>query len=377
MDKPSIDFLYLSEPDMIAAGVTDMAACVDAMQETFVLLHQGDYRMAGPNSDSHGAMITFPDDSPFPAMPANTPERRFMAMPAYLGGSFGTAGMKWYGSNIANRAKGLPRSILMFLLSDTDTGAPLALMSANLLSAYRTGAVPGVGARLLARRDSRVVGLVGPGVMARTSLAAFVAACPDLAVVKIKGRGQGSIAAFREWVAKEYPQLETIVVDTNEEAVRDSDIVTYCTTGVPGDPANYPLIVRDWVRPGAFLSMPAPCDIDTGMQAPEIRKVVDNVRLYQAWAEEVGHPSHHRIPIVGCKFMDMIQAGAMDESDLVDLGAIAAGAATGRRTDEEIVLLSVGGMPVEDVAWGTVVYRNAVRRGIGTTLNLWQSPELA
>lgn len=377
MDKPSIDFLYLSEPDMIAAGVTDMAACVDAMQETFVLLHQGDYRMAGPNSDSHGAMITFPDDSPFPAMPANTAERRFMAMPAYLGGSFGTAGMKWYGSNIANRARGLPRSILMFLLSDTDTGAPLALMSANLLSAYRTGAVPGVGARLLARRDSRVVGLVGPGVMARTSLAAFVAACPDLAVVKIKGRGQGSITAFREWVAKEYPQLETIVVDTNEEAVRDSDIVTYCTTGVPGDPANYPLIARDWVRPGAFLSMPAPCDIDMGMQAPKIRKVVDNIRLYQAWAEEVGHPSHHRIPIIGCKFMDMIQAGAMDRSDLVDLGAIAAGAATGRRTDDEIVLLSVGGMPVEDVAWGTVVYRNAVRRGIGTTLNLWQSPELA
>ncbi|WP_280408594.1 ornithine cyclodeaminase, partial [Nocardia brasiliensis] len=262
-------------------------------------------------------------------------------------------------------------------LSHTPPGAPLAVLSANLWSAYRPGGGPGGGAGGRARRDSRVVGLVGPGVMARTSLAAFVAACPDLAVVKIKGRGQGSITAFREWVAKEYPQLETIVVDTNEEAVRDSDIVTYCTTGVPGDPANYPLIVRDWVRPGAFLSMPAPCDIDAGMQAPEIRKVVDNIRLYQAWAEEVGHPSHHRIPIIGCKFMDMIQAGAMDRSDLVDLGAIAAGAATGRRTDDEIVLLSVGGMPVEDVAWGTVVYRNAVRRGIGTTLNLWQSPELA
>ncbi|MFC9432194.1 tyramine oxidase subunit B [Nocardia sp. NPDC057030] len=377
MDTPSIDFLYLSEPDMIAAGVTDMAACVDAMQETFVLLHQGDYRMAGPNSDSHGAMITFPDHSPFPTMPANTPERRFMAMPAYLGGSFGTSGMKWYGSNIANRAKGLPRSILMFLLSDTDTGAPLALMSANLLSAYRTGAVPGVGARLLARPDSRVAGIVGPGVMARTSLAAFVAACPELGTVKIKGRGQGSIDAFGKWVAEQYPQLETIVVDTIEEAVRDSDIVTYCTTGVPGDPANYPAVVRDWVRPGAFLSMPAPCDIDESMQGPDVRKVVDNVRLYEAWAEEVSHPVHNRIPIIGCKFMDMIQAGVMDRDDLVDLGAIAAGAQAGRRTDDEIVLFSVGGMPVEDVAWGTVVYRNAVERGIGTTLNLWQSPALA
>ncbi|MFD6160990.1 tyramine oxidase subunit B [Nocardia sp. NPDC060256] len=377
MDTPSIDFLYLSEPDMIAAGVTDMPACVDAMQETFVLLHQGDYRMAGPNSDSHGAMITFPDDSPFPNMPANTAERRFMAMPAYLGGSFGTSGMKWYGSNIANRDKGLPRSILMFLLSDTDTGAPLALMSANLLSAYRTGAVPGVGARLLARRDARVVGIVGPGVMARTSLAAFVAACPELDTVKIKGRGQESIDAFVKWVAEEFPRLETMTVGTVEDAVRDSDIVTFCTTGVPGDPASYPTVVRDWVRPGTFLSMPAPCNIDESMQAPDVRKVVDNVRLYEAWTEETGYPSHNTIPIIGCKFMDMIHDGAMRKDDLVDLGAIAAGAQVGRRDDDEIVLLSVGGMPVEDVAWGTVVYRNAVRRGIGTTLNLWQSPALA
>ncbi|MEI5579377.1 2,3-diaminopropionate biosynthesis protein SbnB, partial [Streptomyces brasiliscabiei] len=80
-------------------------------------------------------------------MPKPTADRRLMAMPAYLGGDFQTSGVKWYGSNIANREKGLPRSILMFILSDTDTGAPLAYMSANLLSAYRTGAVPGVGAR--------------------------------------------------------------------------------------------------------------------------------------------------------------------------------------------------------------------------------------
>ncbi|WP_444870535.1 hypothetical protein ACTTAF_07885 [Rhodobacter capsulatus] len=138
-----IDFLYLSEPDMIKAGVTDMAACVDCMEEMFGLLHAGDYRMAGPNNDSHGAMVVFPAESPFPTMPKPTADRRFMAMPAYLGGRFCTTGMKWYGSNIANRQRGLPRSILMFTLNDTETGAPLAHMSANLLSAYRTGAVPG------------------------------------------------------------------------------------------------------------------------------------------------------------------------------------------------------------------------------------------
>lgn len=40
----------------------------------------------------------------------------------------------------------------MMMLNDKDTGAPLALMSANLLSAYRTGAIPGVGAKYLAKK---------------------------------------------------------------------------------------------------------------------------------------------------------------------------------------------------------------------------------
>ena len=62
------------------------------------------------------------------------------------------AGMKWYGSNCENKASGLPRSILMMMLNDKDTGAPLALMSANLVSCYRTGAIPGVGAKYLARK---------------------------------------------------------------------------------------------------------------------------------------------------------------------------------------------------------------------------------
>ena len=202
---PRVDFVYLSEPDMIRAGVTDMAGCVDTMEEVLALLHSGDYRMAGANNDSHGAMVVFPDESPFEAMPKPTADRRFMAMPAYLGGSFGTSGCKWYGSNIANREKGLPRSILMFTLNDTDTGAPLAIMSANLLSAYRTGAIPGVGARYLAREDATTVGILGPGVMARTSLAAFMAARPGIRTVKIKGRGTRSVESFQELAAKEYP----------------------------------------------------------------------------------------------------------------------------------------------------------------------------
>ncbi|ENM5724472.1 ornithine cyclodeaminase [Vibrio mimicus] len=372
-----IDFIYLSEPDMIKAGVTDMSACVDTMEEMFALLHQGDYRMAGPNNDSHGAMITFPQESPIPTMPKPTADRRLMAMPAYLGGDFGTCGVKWYGSNIANREKDLPRSILMFILNDIETSAPLAIMSANLLSAYRTGAIPGVGARYLARKDSKVIGLLGPGVMGKTTVAAFMAACPKIDTIKIKGRGQKSLDSFLTWVSATFPQITHVdVVDTIEEVVRGSDLITYCNSGETGDPSLYPEVKREWVKQGAFLAMPASCRLDEGMERGDVRKVLDNTGLYQAWYEEVPKPAHNTIPLVGVRFMDMLEEGTLTLNDLDDLGSIVAGETPKRRNDEEIIILSVGGMPVEDVAWATKIYRNAKEKGIGVSLNLWDKPEL-
>lgn len=372
-----IDFIYLSEPDMVRAGVTDMAACVDTMEETFGLLYAGDYRMAGANNNSHGSIVVFPDHSPFPTMPKPTPDRRFMSMPAYLGGRFCTAGCKWYGSNIENRDKGLPRSILMFILSDADTGAPLALMSANLLSAYRTGAVPGVGARHLARKDSTVVGILGPGVMAKTSLSAFMSVCPNIDTVKVKGRGQKNLDAFLKWLPETFPQIRNVqVVNSIEKVVRDCDIVTFCNSGATGDASKYPKVERKWVRPGTFLSMPALSNIDEGMEAPEIRKVLDNPGLYEAWYEECPKPVHNSIPVVGIRWLDLVGEGRIARNTLEDLGKIVAGEAPGRKNDEEIIMMSVGGMAVEDVAWGTVVYRNALKQGIGVKLNLWDQPIL-
>lgn len=373
-----IDFIYLSEPDMIKAGVTDMPSCVDSMEEVFVLMHKGDYRMAGANNDSHGAMITFPEKPDIPTMPHHSPDRRLMAMPAYLGGDYQTCGVKWYGSNVANREKGLPRSILMFTLNDADTGAPLAHMSANLLSAYRTGAVPGVGARHLARKDSKVVGILGPGVMAKTSLAAFIAACPDIDTLNIKGRGKKSLDSFLLWVEQTFPQITNIhVADTLEDVARNADIITYCNSGETGDVSTYPILKREWVKPGALISMPAYSRFDEALEQDDVRKVMDNIGLYEAWHAEVPKPAHENIPIIGCRFMDMIDEGLITKEQIEDLGAIAAGDSPGRKNDEEIIVLSVGGLPTEDVAWATKVYRNAIEHGIGVKLNLWETPALS
>ena len=371
-----IDFLYLSEEDMIKAGVKDMASCVGVMEDLLITLYKGDYVMGGANHNSHGCMIMFPDDPQFEGMPKNADDRRFMALPAYLGGRYQMAGMKWYGSNVDNKKKGLPRSILMMMLNDKDTGAPLALMSANLVSAYRTGGIPGVGAKYLARKDAKVVSIIGPGVMGKTSLAAFVSVCPQVDTVKIKGRSQRSLDAFVKFVKEELPQIKNIeVCDTVEEAVRDSDIISFTTT-VRDDVSSFPYISGDWIKKGALISMPSAARFDDDFLAG-CKLVVDNSKLYEAWEEEYPYPTYPQVQIIGTKFTDLKHDGKVKAEDIIDITDIIEKRRPGRESDEEIIVYSVGGMPVEDIAWGGTVYRNAVKMGIGIKLPLWEKPEMA
>ena len=371
-----IDFLYLSEEDMIKAGVKDMASCVEVMEDLLITLYKGDYVMGGANHNSHGCMIMFPDDPQFEGMPKNADDRRFMAMPAYLGGRYQMAGMKWYGSNVDNKEKGLPRSILMMMLNDKDTGAPLALMSANLVSAYRTGGIPGVGAKYLAKKDAKVVSIIGPGVMGKTSLAAFVSVCPQVDTVKIKGRSQRSLDAFVKFVKEELPQIKHIeICDTVEEAVRDSDIISFTTT-VRDDVSSFPYISGDWIKKGALISMPSAARFDDDFLSG-CKLVVDNSKLYEAWEEEYPYPTYPQVQIIGTKFTDLKHDGKIKAEDIIDITDIIEKRRPGRESDDEIIVYSVGGMPVEDIAWGGTVYRNAVKMGIGIKLPLWEKPEMA
>lgn len=376
MGYPRVDFLYLNEEDMIQAGVKDMAGCVEAMEEMFKLMKIGNYRMGGANGNSHGSMVIFPETSPFPEMPTDGPDRRFMAMPAYLGGKFDMAGMKWYGSNVENKEKGLPRSVLMLILNDKDTGAPQAFMSANILSAYRTGAVPGVGFKYFAKKDAKTIGIVGPGVMSKTALAAAMAVRPELENVKVKGRGKKSLDKFIAYVKAEYPDVKIYAVDTIEEAVRDSDIVSVSTSSPTGNPDDYPYIAEEWIKPGAIIESTAALRFDDDFIINRARTVTDSIKLYEAWEEEMKPNAYHTIPIPAVRVMDLIEEGKMKADQIDDLGDVLMGKIPVHRKDDEIVIYSVGGMPVEDVAWGTMVYRNALEKGIGIKLNLWETPKM-
>ena len=378
MAYPNVDLLYLNEKDMIKAGVGDVVRCTDCMEELLKILDKGDYRMGGDNGNSHGCMVTFPEHSEFPNMPVNGPDRRFMAMPAYVGGRFDMAGVKWYGSNVENREVGLPRSILMMMLNDKKTGAPLSLMSANLLSAYRTASIPGVGVKNLAVQNAKVLGIVGPGVINTITIETFAALRPTLDTLKIKGRGKASIDRCIEYVKEKCPQFKNIIVcDTLEECVRDSDILSFATSTPMGSASAYPYVKSEWIKPGALFCLPGAANFDDALLLNENTKlVVDNIKLYEAWAEEYPYPTFDMIYILGSKFMDLAHEGKMDKSRIHDLGAILNGKLPRRESDDQIILYSVGGMPVEDVAWGHDVYEYAIEHDIGTKLNLWETPYL-
>lgn len=373
-----INFRYLSEPDMIAAGVGDLVRCTDVMEEALVLLRQGDYRMAGENGNSHGAMITFPTDPEFDGMPKDGPDRRFMAMPAYLGGRFGTTGVKWYGSNTENRPKGLPRSIHVFVLNDRDSGAPLAIMSANLLSAYRTGAVPGVGVKHLAKADAKVAAVVGPGVIARSVLETTLSLRPTIDTLFVKGRSAASTQAFVDWASAKFPQLTNVAsAETIEEAIADADVVMATTSTDAAGSEAFPYFPKSAIKPGALLLLPAAARFDDDFLQGNARLVIDAEGLYRAWLEEYGPTAYQILGIPGSHWFGLLEEGKIPASKIEEIADIATGKLPARRDDDEVILYSVGGMPIEDVAWATDLYRTAEEKNIGTVLNLWDTPALA
>ncbi|MFV0414703.1 MAG: tyramine oxidase subunit B [Oscillospiraceae bacterium] len=375
MENTKIEFLYLNEEDMVKAGVMDMNGCIETMDEMFSLLYEGDYLMGGANNNSHGMGIYFPKESKVAGMPLHAPDKRFMAMPAYLGGRFHLTGVKWYGSNKENGKKGLPRSILTVMLNNVETGAPLALLSANLVSAMRTGAVPGVAAKYLARQEATSVCLIGPGVVNRTALMAYMQVRPHIDTVFLKGRGVAAIEAMKAFIAERFPQIQSVqVCDTVEQAVKQADIVSVAASAS----TDYPYIKGSWLKEGSVVLGPGLLTIDREFLVEKAKKVADNWAMYEVAAEERGnaYPIHNSLGLVGTCFLDHIHDGFMKREDILELGGIASGKQPGRRNNSEIFVVSINGMAVEDVAWGYVVYQKALKAGIGKKLKLWDAPQM-
>ncbi len=377
-----IDFLYLSEKDMIEAGVLDAASCVETMRDVMSLFGKKDFLLGGPKNDEHGLQMNFPKARDIEGFPLdNGPDRRFNAMPAYLGGRFHVAGQKWYGSNHDNIKKGLPRSILMATLNDVDTGAPLAYMSANLLSSMRTGAMPAMAASYLANKDSKVLSILGPGVINRCALMCYMAVLPEIEKIKIKGSSptSASTLAMKKFIEDTYPQIKEIeICDTLKEACKDADVVSEAMSVAADKAEEFHL---DWFKKGASIFSMSTFLYRNFDELTKTTMVVDNYGMYEKYlnnfiargpVDELGNKREWII--MGIHFVHLVREGKIKREQVLNLCDIVNGIVPGRKSHDEIVMCSSGGMPIEDVAWGYDCYKNALKKGIGTKLNLWDEP---
>jgi ornithine cyclodeaminase len=371
-NNSEVKFLYLDEQNMLDAGVLDMKQCVKVIEETFKLLGAGDYLMGGPTCNEHGQMLWFPKNSIFNNMPLAGPDRRFMAMIAYLGGRFNVCGEKWYGSNIANPSqRGLPRSILMVVLNDPETGAPLAIMSGNLISAMRTGAVPGVAAKYLARKGADTVSILGAGVISRACLLAICENLPDMREVRIFDVNEEQTKRFISEMSQNI-NANFVSCVSPEESIRQADIISVATSGAK------PVEIRqDWLREEALVALTGVADIKPEMYLNSTL-VADNWKMHKAWISEgEEHPDGVESILSwapSAPVLRLILDKKIKHEDISSLGDIIHNRVHINHQDKRPTIFLTGGMPVEDLAWGYTIYKNALEKGIGQELKLWDTP---
>jgi ornithine cyclodeaminase len=335
----SVNFLFLSQEDVIASGGLDVAAYIECVEKSFSLLDKGESMEPDP------PMLMFGGQA----------GRRVTMHPAFVGADVNTVGLKWTPANPDNpRTINMPRATAMDIINDPMTGHPLAVMDGTIISAMRTGADTGVGFKHLGRQGASVAGLLGTGVIARTQLMALKVVMKNLKDVKVYDV-LGDKA--RAWAKEMSEQLNLAVraVGSAQECVEGSDVVVGCTTVS----ADKRYVKAEWLKPGVLYSNIS--DNDATFEAIlSCNKVV------------VDGPRQFTIPVV----MGLMAKEGLIGMDKVHgtIGEIVNGKKPGRENDREKIFYSCLGLGVHDIINARRIYDEARRQGRGVPLQLWKEP---
>jgi len=134
---------------------------------------------------------------------------------------------------------------LIFLLS-VRNGEPLALMNDGYLQHMRVGACAGLGAKYLSRKDSKVIGMLGSGGMARTYAQAICQVRPIERIRLFSPTKANRLAYAEEMTSKLAVEIEP--VDSPQKAVKGADIVAMTTDSL------VPVIKAEWLEPGMHVT---------------------------------------------------------------------------------------------------------------------------
>jgi len=270
-----------------------------------------------------------------------------LIMPAWTVG--GAAAERFLGCKIVtvfpdNAAAGQPSLHGSYLLMSGATGAPLALMDAAALTAWRTAAASALAATYLARPDAAHLVMIWAGALASHLVKAHAAVRP-IARVTIwnRTRSRAIAAAFGLTVAG--IDVTVAEADDLESAVREADIVCCATL------ATAPLVRGQWLRPGTHVDL-------VGGFTPKMREADDDAvkraRIYvDTRAGALKEAGDLVIPL-----RRKVIAKADIRGDLVEL---CRGTAKGRSSDKQITLFKSVGTAIEDLAAAILVWRGSDR----------------
>lgn len=290
-----------------------MTEAIALMRDAFVLLSEG--RVNAPVRTS--VPLTEHDDG------------RALFMPVYSP-SHGRTCLKAVIVHPNNDARGLPFIHALVLVSDATTGAPLAIIDGEALTALRTGAGAGLATDVLARQDATVVAIFGAGVQARTQLEA-VCAVRSIHTAYVFGRRQGRAQAFA------HEMTERLGIDvrvaTSAPQLRECDIICTATTSLS------PVFAHRDVKTGCHINGVGSYRPDmTEIPADTVRTSVVVVDQREACLEEAGD------------IILPIREGIITEDHIHgELGEVVAGQRPGRTSDTEITFFKSVGNAVQDL----------------------------
>lgn len=274
----------------------------------------------------------------------------FNVLTGYVG-PVDTAGVKVIGDYVDNIDHGLPSEVALLTLYDPRTGVPRCIMDATGLTWLRTGAVTGIGAMHLSRRDSRILAHIGARGTALSNIKAIAAVRP-IGEVRISSRRVETREELARQVEAEL-DLEARPVSSVAEAVDDADIVVEATR--LERPAV--LIEDRMIKPGALLvAYGWVMAVDPKLPLSAEKLVVDDWRQCRE----------------GGTFHPLIKDGRLTKDHLhAEIGEIVSGAKIGRQSDEERIVFWHRGFAVSDIVLGHHILQAAEARGMGQRLKLW------
>ena len=228
---------------------------------------------------------------------------------------------------------------------DTDNGRLLALMDSIEVTIIRTGAATAVAAKYLAKKNAKIVTVVGCGSQGKISIKMLMEVRP---IEKVFVYDIDKNAANRLLDELSYLDISIVITDDLKTALDESDICVTCTT------SKTPFINHEDLKPGTFIAA-------VGSDNEEKQELSANVLALNTLITDVTN----QCAKIG-ELHHAIEAKLMSQNDAhAELGEIILGKKKGRKSDNDIIIFDSTGMGLQDVAAASIVYEKAISEGIG------------